>query len=505
MRKFTFIWFIENFSYCWHETGEGLVSPTFFVEIIHSTSWNLELYPRGEEDPNFMSLYLRRCEDCNGPGRITLFYELSILDANGRGLVSAKREEDAYEFEKGKGYGPKDFFELLGNNLEEKTKVLTSDILRVCCKMWIDEGEVDKEARSCARTRIGLVKISFINIIEKFGILKPDQKKSFDVTSVSKDGFKFSGNIYVKNEPGSEEEVMVDIFPGSDDVHLITCQIYLLSSAGKEVECGKIDTRNYIDRKHTLNFPINLGKNFLDKKIEYLPNDNLTLRCQCTLSTGIEFERIEETFYDLQLTPFLEEKLNASSFASCPAGAKSALADIKSLYKDQILTDVQLKTLTKTFPVHKFILCARSPVFRAMLTTDMKEKNLNCIQVDDLDDSTIEQFLFFLYTDVLENLQWESAMKLYYAADKYQVQHLIDVSSSFLITGMNTINITDLLIIADRHQDSNIKIAVENFICEKGKKIFSSDEWENFMETNPLLAMKTMHLYLKKSNDLIII
>ncbi|CAL1284128.1 unnamed protein product [Larinioides sclopetarius] len=501
MRRFTCMWFIENYSCCWHDTGEELMSPTFFVEILQSTSWNLKIYPRGCENSDFISLCLHRPVDSCGPESIALNFELSILDVNGKVIESYELEEDEFEFEKDDSYEFTNFSERLGNVLGEVNEVLSSDILKVCCTMWVGEGKIDKEDFSCARTRIGLEKISFIKIIENFNKLQPNQKKPFNVKSVSKYGLKFSGNIFVKREPDSKDEVIVEIFSENIDGDLITCQFYLLSSCGKEVECGKIDSRNYIDRMHTLSFPMNFGNNLLEKELDYLSNDNLTLRCKCTLSIGIEFQRIEETFYDLHLTPFLKENLHGSTISSFQAETKNVLEDFKNLYKDQILSDIQLKTINKAFPAHKSILCARSPVFRAMLTTNMKEKMMNCIQVDDLDESTIEQFLHFLYSGILEDLQWESALKLYYAADKYQVQQLKDICVSFLVTRLNRHNLSDLLILADRHQDSDLKGSIEKFICKKDNEIFCTDEWECFMDTNPPLAMKTMHLYLKQSRN----
>ncbi|GBO44466.1 Speckle-type POZ protein [Araneus ventricosus] len=469
--------------------------------MMQQTSWNLLLYPRGSEDPDFISLFLKRCENCNGPEKIALNFELSILDANGRDVESDTIEVEDLVFQKSASYGHSDFFERPKNILEDR--VFTLDILRVRCTMWIGEGEVDKEALSYAKTRIALEKISFINTIESFATLKPNRKISFEVTSVSKDALKLSGNVYVRSEPVLEDEMMVEISLDSQNAHLITCQIYILNSAGKEVECGKIDTRNDLCRKSTLVAPINIGKrNLLDEKHEYLPNDKLTLRCECTLSNGIELQRIEETYYDLHLTPLLKERIRDTHFALCTSEPKSVSDDLRCLYKDQILSDIRLETVSKTFHAHKSVLCARSPVFASMLTTNMKEKLMNCIQVEDLEDSTIDQFLLFLYTDILEDLQWESAIQLYYAADYYQVQRLKDMCTSFMITGLNKSNMGDLLILADKHQDSDLKTAVEKFICKRDKEIFFTNEWESFMERNPVLAMKTMHYYLKNSKNL---
>ncbi|GBO17256.1 hypothetical protein AVEN_147926-1 [Araneus ventricosus] len=155
--------------------------------MIQQTSWNLHLYPRGNEDPDFIALFLKRCDNCNGPEKIALNYELSILDANGRDLESNKID---FEFQKSASYGLSDFFERPENY--QVGRDFTLDILTVRCTMWIGDGEVDKEALSYAKTRIGLKKISFIKTIENFATLKPNQKITFDVTSVAKHALKLS-------------------------------------------------------------------------------------------------------------------------------------------------------------------------------------------------------------------------------------------------------------------------------------------------------------------------
>ncbi|GIX69145.1 hypothetical protein CEXT_143201 [Caerostris extrusa] len=49
--------------------------------------------------------------------------------------------------------------------------------------------------------------------------------------------------------------------------------------------------------------------------------------------------------------------------------------DIELMLHENVLCDVKLRTGAETFPAHWFILSARSPVFRAMCQSDMKEKS----------------------------------------------------------------------------------------------------------------------------------
>ncbi|GIX67018.1 TD and POZ domain-containing protein 4 [Caerostris extrusa] len=177
----------------------------------------------------------------------------------------------------------------------------------------------------------------------------------------------------------------------------------------------------------------------------------------------------------------------------------SVLEDLMSLYIGQLLNDVELKTRTTTFPAHRAILCARSPVFRAMFQADMKETITACIEIEDMEDNTLNEFLWFLYTDGLGDLQWDVITELYYAADKYQVSRLKAMCSSVLMKNIAECNACEILHLADVHQDSVLKECVVDFILLH-HELFKSDMWENFMATSPKLAMETMHLYFKKGN-----
>ncbi|GBN51238.1 hypothetical protein AVEN_14055-1 [Araneus ventricosus] len=84
-KEFTFFWFIENYSYCWHKNGEALISPNFSADGLEGTAWNLHLYPRGarDEDKGHTSLMLNRSESDEGPDSATIKLKMSALAAKG--------------------------------------------------------------------------------------------------------------------------------------------------------------------------------------------------------------------------------------------------------------------------------------------------------------------------------------------------------------------------------------------------------------------------------------
>ena len=85
--------------------------------------------------------------------------------------------------------------------------------------------------------------------------------------------------------------------------------------------------------------------------------------------------------------------------------------------------DVEIVVRGKTFPAHKAILAARSPIFAAEFTKEQQGNDQPVqIQIDGVDPSTVERFLYFIYTgESMGTLANEELLKL---AEKYQLTTL---------------------------------------------------------------------------------
>ncbi|GIY87142.1 TD and POZ domain-containing protein 3 [Caerostris extrusa] len=152
------------------------------------------------------------------------------------------------------------------------------------------------------------------------------------------------------------------------------------------------------------------------------------------------------------------------------SSSSSTLAgDLRCLYDNHDLCDGTIHVENASFPIHKVILGARSPVFKAMFTHEMKENMGKSIDIPDLDAETVRLMLKFIYTDIVEDLQTESAAGLYFAADK--------------------------------HHDSSLKNLAKGYIWKHEDHLILSDEWKNFRMAHKDLALDMMeYLHLKNVN-----
>ncbi|CAL1294874.1 unnamed protein product [Larinioides sclopetarius] len=489
-QEITFLWQIENYSFCGKEKGDALFSPTFEPEGQEGTAWHLYFYPRGATDKykGFISLYLLRRSD-KGPEYFSVKFELSILAEDGS-VLSLKEYE--HSFSRWHKHGSHDFLEM------DKSLYLRNfyrDVLTVRCKMWRGEGEVHRVAPICARTCIEVETISFEHEVENFSTLKPNQKHTIQIPSHLKKKCLVTSSLYFTVDSCPAGEMILEIKPSDSKYFLWKRRISFLGSLRKWSR--EDDIRFDVEREDIRKLPLSFTwQEILNKKGQYWSRAKLTLLCECSFSTGLVYYEMGENLYKM---PIEVEKQRNHQEPNC---LPSLSEDIKSLYMNNCLTDVKFKTKTKSFPAHKLVLCARSPVFNRMLTIDMKERKTDCIEVDDLGDDVVQQLLLFLYSDTIENLEWAMATRLYYAADKYVVGRLKAVCSSFLVEHLTPTNAGQLLLLADTHSDGDLKRVVEDFILKHEEEVFGSEEWEMLMETNPQLTGKTMRLkYKRKKNQ----
>ncbi|KAG8186994.1 hypothetical protein JTE90_005766 [Oedothorax gibbosus] len=84
--------------------------------------------------------------------------------------------------------------------------------------------------------------------------------------------------------------------------------------------------------------------------------------------------------------------------------------DLLLLYRGSALSDAILNTEGKSFSVHRSILAARSPVFRAMFEKDeTSEVQSGVVDIDDVDSETVDRMLDYLYGDSVGDLEWKEA------------------------------------------------------------------------------------------------
>ncbi|GBN99486.1 hypothetical protein AVEN_33142-1 [Araneus ventricosus] len=338
-----------------------MVSPTFLASSLQNTAWTLELYPRGKGNSDYLSLKLCRV-DSQGPENLTVNIEFSCVTADASILNDCFIPETFTNF----GYGG--YYEFLEPYFIQRHEVfgrrkalyLPRDILTLRCRMWKDIGDANEFGQSFGRTQLVIERIVSVENID----IENSVEKTFRIQSKRKNKALMSISVLC-----CDDMIDVRINPiGEEKMKFSTCKLSLVDN-GRQICERKIC---FFGRptENVWRLP------FTDKVLPAENDDSDKSNCKFTTvlvySTGEENKIIEKDC-PLKISEFLTNYIGCApsgDLTDCP----NISEDLWELAKGRVLCDVELKTQNRSFFVHGTVLCARSPVFLAMLTGAMKEK-----------------------------------------------------------------------------------------------------------------------------------
>ncbi|ESO94307.1 hypothetical protein LOTGIDRAFT_232540 [Lottia gigantea] len=157
--KFSYIWTINNFSFCREEMGEVLKSSTFSAGANDKLKWCLRVNPKGldEESKEYLSLYLLLVS-CN-KSEVRAKFKFSILNAK-REETKAMESQRAYRFVQGKDWGFKKFIrrDFL---MDEANGLLPDDKLTIFCEVSVVGDTINISGQSnCTPVKVPECKLS---------------------------------------------------------------------------------------------------------------------------------------------------------------------------------------------------------------------------------------------------------------------------------------------------------------------------------------------------------
>ncbi|XP_006660301.1 BTB/POZ and MATH domain-containing protein 1-like [Oryza brachyantha] len=174
-------------------------------------------------------------------------------------------------------------------------------------------------------------------------------------------------------------------------------------------------------------------------------------------------------------------------------------------------TDVSFLVAGETFPAHRAVLAARSPVFRAELLGSMAEDKMACIPLQDIEPEAFRAMLRFIYTDELpvdgavelinggsssssaaaaattKNMTTELLQNLLAAADRYDLNRLKLMCAQRLWDAVSADTVAATLACAEAHGCPELrKMCLEFFAVDKNfKKAVLTEGYCRLMQRFP--------------------
>eukprot|EP00092_Neocalanus_flemingeri_P017600 GFUD01019042.1.p1 GENE.GFUD01019042.1~~GFUD01019042.1.p1 ORF type:complete len:332 (+),score=70.04 GFUD01019042.1:66-1061(+) len=160
--------------------------------------------------------------------------------------------------------------------------------------------------------------------------------------------------------------------------------------------------------------------------------------------------------------------------------------DFLALLEDSSLSDITIQNQGGQISVHSVILSARSPVFRAMLRSDMEEKKTGIIKIEDFEINVVKAMVNYIYTAKIDE-KFEDMRALVRIGDKYQIQSLVDKCCKLLISSISSSNVVDLGVFAETYSFQAVLEKCSEFIADDLDSL--GEHWEEKVKSSPVLLI----------------
>ncbi|VAI36524.1 unnamed protein product [Triticum turgidum subsp. durum] len=211
---------------------------------------------------------------------------------------------------------------------------------------------------------------------------------------------------------------------------------------------------SYTERTTTNNYAVNktwgydrfIKRDELEES-EHLKDDSFTIKVDITV-LGL---------FHGQVTP---------SIVVPPSDLHQHLGDLLS---SKAGADVEFLVGGETFSAHRYVLAARSPVFKAEFFGSMEESTTkNAIRIDDMEAQVFSALLTFMYTDTLPDMKQEEeyhmAQHLLVAADMYDLGRLKLICEDKLSNHIDRSSMAAMVTLAEQHHCHGLKKACLVFL-----------------------------------------
>ncbi|KAG2537979.1 BTB/POZ and MATH domain-containing protein 2-like [Panicum virgatum] len=222
-----------------------------------------------------------------------------------------------------------------------------------------------------------------------------------------------------------------------------------------------------------------IEREFLEKS-EYLKDDSIKIKCDVFISMEIH----------------TEDRTAAPPFVVVPP------SDMHMHFSNLLATedgaDVKFEVDGETFRAHRYILAARSPVFKAELLGAMRESTGDSIQIDDMLVQVFKTFLHFIYNDSLPEMDEQEealmAQHLLEAADWYDMQRLKLICEDKLCNHLEVSTVATTLALAEQHNCQGLKEACIEFLISPDalEAVLATEGFEHLTKSRPALVKELM-------------
>ena len=157
------------------------------------------------------------------------------------------------------------------------------------------------------------------------------------------------------------------------------------------------------------------------------------------------------------------------------------------LYDEKELVDVNILCNGKKFECHKIVLSSQSEVFKTMIRYKSlieKEPGIMKIDENDFGSDTIDHLLYYLYHEKFKDTKIINT-DLLLAADKYNIQGLLDECCKYFESKLSLQNALDILVLAETTNQKNLFDTASRFVGKNLGNLEKSSAYQEMVNENP--------------------
>ena len=169
------------------------------------------------------------------------------------------------------------------------------------------------------------------------------------------------------------------------------------------------------------------------------------------------------------------------------------------LFAEKEFVDVKILCNGKTFECHKIVLSCQSQVFKAMIENKtMVEKEAGVLEFEenDISSDVMEQVVFFLYHDKVENAKMINP-DLLHAAVKYNIKGLLDECRKHFESTLSLQNALDILVLSETTNQENLFVTASRFVGKNLGSLEKSNNYQKMVNEDPNMLSRVFFKMLE--------
>jgi len=199
-----------------------------------------------------------------------------------------------------------------------------------------------------------------------------------------------------------------------------------------------------------------------------------------------------------ELDALPEENHDAEEFVfKNMSHSDAVLVGLNVLRRDNTFTDVRIKVEETEFPVHKCVLSAFSPYFKAMFTAGLVETDQDVVTLNSVGPTMISGLIDYAYTGQI-TITKHNVQNMLSAANLLEILPVRDACCQFLDKNMDETNCLGIHCFAEIHSCTELMNKAKKYVLKHFQDIIEGDEFSNITEAKLIEIISSDDLEVDK-------